>query len=172
MTGFIGKLPSRHGQLTRIWLTDDCGGKTIKTTAQFEYDCHGFEGYLGNVGLINSGLDISSRGDQPPSRYSRNSVLISSGDTASFETVWPNAPSAYFSSPQLSPNGTAIAWKWIVLDARHGRHPLQITAVCLSKSFGNNGDDRESKDSSGLRSNAYSQAQTDRRESGPQGTPF
>jgi hypothetical protein len=31
---------------------DDCGGKTITTAAQFEYDRHGLEGYLGNVGLL------------------------------------------------------------------------------------------------------------------------
>ncbi len=30
-------------------LVDGCRGKTITTAAQFEYDRHGFEGYLGNV---------------------------------------------------------------------------------------------------------------------------
>ena len=29
---------------------DGCEGKTITTAAQFEYDRHGFEDYLGNVG--------------------------------------------------------------------------------------------------------------------------
>ena len=47
----MGKGPSGHGQLTKIRLSDGCGGKAITTAAQFEYDCHGFEGYLGNVGL-------------------------------------------------------------------------------------------------------------------------
>ena len=37
------------------WLPDGCGGKTITTVAQFEYDRHGFEGYLGNVGLNGIG---------------------------------------------------------------------------------------------------------------------
>ena len=46
----MGKGPSGHGQLTKIRLSDGCGGKAITTAAQFEYDCHGFEGYLGNVG--------------------------------------------------------------------------------------------------------------------------
>ena len=46
----MGQWPSGHGQLTKIWLSDGCGGKTITTPAQFEYDRHGFEGYLGNVG--------------------------------------------------------------------------------------------------------------------------
>ena len=46
-----GKWPSRRGQLTKIRLPDGRGGKTNITAAQFEYDRHGFEGYLGNVGL-------------------------------------------------------------------------------------------------------------------------
>ena len=55
----MGKGPSGHGQLTKIRLSDGCGGKAITTAAQFEYDCHGFEGYLGNVGLNrpHNGLD-------------------------------------------------------------------------------------------------------------------
>jgi hypothetical protein len=48
----MGKWPSGHGQLTKIRLSDGCGGKTITTAAQFEYDRHGSEGYLGNVGLL------------------------------------------------------------------------------------------------------------------------
>jgi hypothetical protein len=46
----MGKWPSGHGQLTKIRLSDGCGGETITTAAHFEYDRHGFEGYLGNVG--------------------------------------------------------------------------------------------------------------------------
>ena len=30
---------------------DGCGGKINSTAAQFEYDRHGLDGYLGNVGL-------------------------------------------------------------------------------------------------------------------------
>jgi hypothetical protein len=45
-------LPSQEGgQLTKIRLSDGRRGKTNSTAAQFEYDRHGFEGYLGNVGL-------------------------------------------------------------------------------------------------------------------------
>ena len=45
----MGKWPSGHDQLTSIRLTGGYGGKTIPAAAQFEYDRHGFEGYLGNV---------------------------------------------------------------------------------------------------------------------------
>jgi hypothetical protein len=41
---------SKCGLITKIMQSDGCGGKTITTVAQFEYDRHGFEGYLGNVG--------------------------------------------------------------------------------------------------------------------------
>ncbi len=51
MAGIMGKWPFGHDQLTKIRLSDGCGGKTIITAVQFEYDRHGFEGYLGNVGL-------------------------------------------------------------------------------------------------------------------------
>ena len=54
-----GKWPYGHGQLTKIRLSDGCGGKTNSTAAQFEYDRHGFEGYLGNVETIE--LDHSTR---------------------------------------------------------------------------------------------------------------
>ena len=47
---FLKRTMKRYGQLTKIRLPDGCGGKTIITAAQFEYDRHGFEGYLGNVG--------------------------------------------------------------------------------------------------------------------------
>jgi len=50
MTENMGKWLSGHGQLTKIRPSDGCGGKTITTASQFEYDRHGFEGYLGNVG--------------------------------------------------------------------------------------------------------------------------
>jgi len=50
VAGNMGKWPSRYGQLTKIRLSDGCGGKTITPAVQFEYDRHGFEGYLGNVG--------------------------------------------------------------------------------------------------------------------------
>ena len=50
MSENMGKWPSGHGQLTKIGLSDGCGGKTNSTAAKFEYDRHGFDGYLGNVG--------------------------------------------------------------------------------------------------------------------------
>ena len=37
---------------TKIRLSDGWGGKTITTAAQFEYDHHGYKGYLGNVGIV------------------------------------------------------------------------------------------------------------------------
>ncbi len=46
----LGLMGFRTRQLTEIRLSDGCGGKTITTAAQFAYDRHGFEGYLGNVG--------------------------------------------------------------------------------------------------------------------------
>ena len=52
MTENWAKWASEHGQITKIRLSDGCGGKTITTAAQFGYDRHGFEGYLGNVGLL------------------------------------------------------------------------------------------------------------------------
>ena len=56
----MGKGPSGHGQLTKIRLSDGCGGKAITTAAQFEYDCHAFEGYLGNVGSTNGTIARST----------------------------------------------------------------------------------------------------------------
>jgi len=50
MTGIMGKWPSRHGQPSKNTLPDSCREKTITMAAQFDYDCHGFEGYPGNVG--------------------------------------------------------------------------------------------------------------------------
>lgn len=51
MTENMGKWPSGHGQITKIWPSDHCGGTTIPTAMQFECDRHEFEGYLGNIGL-------------------------------------------------------------------------------------------------------------------------
>jgi hypothetical protein len=50
MTTKMVKWASEHGQMAKIRPSDGCGGKAITTAAQFEYDRHGFEGYLGNVG--------------------------------------------------------------------------------------------------------------------------
>ena len=50
----LEKWPSGHGQLTKIRLSDGSGRKTITTAARSEYDRHGFEGYLGNVGLVHT----------------------------------------------------------------------------------------------------------------------
>ncbi len=57
----MGKWPSGHGRLTKIRLSDGCGGKTNTTAAQFEYDRHGFEGYLGNVRSSENGLKGENR---------------------------------------------------------------------------------------------------------------
>jgi len=46
----FAKWPSERGQPAKVRLSDGCAGKTNSTAAQFEHDCHGFEGYLGNVG--------------------------------------------------------------------------------------------------------------------------
>ncbi len=34
----LGKWPSGHGQLTKMRLSDSCGGKTIKRASHFGYD--------------------------------------------------------------------------------------------------------------------------------------
>ncbi len=65
MTTNLAKCAAEHGQMAKIRPSDGCGGKAITTAAQFEYDRHGFEGYLGNVGSITfrqRTLQISSRG--------------------------------------------------------------------------------------------------------------
>ena len=41
----------RHVQITKIRPSDASVGKTIPTVAEFGYDRHEPEGYLGNVGL-------------------------------------------------------------------------------------------------------------------------
>jgi hypothetical protein len=46
----MGKWPSGHGQLAKFRHSEGDGGETVTPAAQFGYDCHGFEGYLGNVG--------------------------------------------------------------------------------------------------------------------------
>ncbi|MCH7910814.1 MAG: hypothetical protein IIB38_14515 [Candidatus Hydrogenedentes bacterium] len=48
--GKYGQIAFRARPTHKNKLPDGCGGKTITTAAQFEYDRHGFEGYLGNVG--------------------------------------------------------------------------------------------------------------------------
>ncbi len=42
--------PSKCWPITKIMQSDGCGGKSNTTGAQFEYDRHESEGYLGNVG--------------------------------------------------------------------------------------------------------------------------
>jgi hypothetical protein len=51
MTTKLVKWESEHGQMAKIRPSVACGGRNTTTAAQFEYDRHGFEGYLGNVGL-------------------------------------------------------------------------------------------------------------------------
>ena len=55
---------------------DGCGGKTITTAAQFGYDRHGFEGYLGNIGLIMGG----NGGQSDPYRYTTIEALTNEPD--------------------------------------------------------------------------------------------
>ncbi len=45
----LGNWPSGHGQITKIWPSDRCGG--IPAAMQFGYNLREFGGYLGNVGL-------------------------------------------------------------------------------------------------------------------------
>ena len=42
---------SGHRQLTRIGLSDGCGGELIPVAVQSGYHRNKFEGHLGNVGL-------------------------------------------------------------------------------------------------------------------------
>ena len=51
MAEIMGNWPSGHGQITKIWPSDRCGGKTIPAAMQFGYNLREFGGYLGNVGL-------------------------------------------------------------------------------------------------------------------------
>ncbi len=39
-----------HVQITKIWLSDGCGGETTPITVKIGYRRRRFEGYLGNVG--------------------------------------------------------------------------------------------------------------------------
>ena len=50
MAEIMGNWPSGHGQITKIWPPDRCGGKTISAAMQFGYNLREFGGYLGNVG--------------------------------------------------------------------------------------------------------------------------
>ncbi len=50
MAEIMGNWPSGHGQITKIWPSDRCGGKTIPAAMQFGYNLREFGGYLGNVG--------------------------------------------------------------------------------------------------------------------------
>jgi hypothetical protein len=55
MTTKLVKWESEHGQMAKIRPSVACGGRNTTTAAQFEYDRHGFEGYLGNVGSNSTG---------------------------------------------------------------------------------------------------------------------
>ena len=56
MTENMGQWPSGHGQISKIWGSDRCGGTTIPTAMQFGYDRHESEAYLGNVGWFDEAL--------------------------------------------------------------------------------------------------------------------
>ena len=66
MAEIMGNWPSGHGQITKIWPSDRCGGKTIPAAMQFVYNLREFGGYLGNVGLFplrNAGQRARSHHD-------------------------------------------------------------------------------------------------------------
>jgi hypothetical protein len=45
----LGKLPSKRGPISKIRLSDGCGGGTITMAAKSGYHRYGLESYLGNV---------------------------------------------------------------------------------------------------------------------------
>ena len=51
---------SGHRQLTRIGLSDGCGGELIPVAVQSGYHRNKFEGHLGNVGSIHPHRNIAS----------------------------------------------------------------------------------------------------------------
>ncbi len=55
MAETMGNWPSGHGQITKIWPSDRCGGKTIPAAMHFGYNLREFGVYLVNVGL-NDGI--------------------------------------------------------------------------------------------------------------------
>ncbi len=57
MTTKLVKWASNDGQIIKSGLSDGYGGKAITTAAHLDYDRHGFEGYPGNVGLAERGID-------------------------------------------------------------------------------------------------------------------
>ena len=61
---------SGHRQLTRIGLSDGCGGELIPVAVQSGYHRNKFEGHLGNVGQVLVPMRLS--------RYVFLSVAISS----------------------------------------------------------------------------------------------
>ena len=71
--GKYGKWPSDHGQLTKIRVSEGYEGKTITTAAQIGYGSHGFEGYLGNVGLHGHNTRVSA--DSPMYRIARQQTI-------------------------------------------------------------------------------------------------
>ena len=62
-------------RLERIIPPDGYGGKTITTAAQFGYDRHGLEGYLGNVGCLTASaeekIDVAKLAER-----ARKSILL------------------------------------------------------------------------------------------------
>ncbi len=58
----LAKWASEHGQITKIGLSDGCGGKIAPEIVKIGYCRSGFDGYLGNVGLIAAVATIAIRG--------------------------------------------------------------------------------------------------------------
>jgi hypothetical protein len=46
----LAEWASEHGQITKIGVSDGCGGETIPTAVKLGYSQSGFGGYLGDVG--------------------------------------------------------------------------------------------------------------------------
>ena len=51
MTKNLAKWTSEHGQTSKIRPSDGCRRILLPLVVPIGYDCHGFEGYLGNVGV-------------------------------------------------------------------------------------------------------------------------
>ena len=65
MTKNLAKWTSEHGQTANIRPSDGCRRIQLPLAVPIRYDCHGFEGYLGNVSLIIEGRRITAGTTMP-----------------------------------------------------------------------------------------------------------
>ena len=49
ITTKLAEWASERGQLAKFKSSEGCGGNAVPWAVECRYDCHGFEGYLGNV---------------------------------------------------------------------------------------------------------------------------